>query len=251
MMLIYFILVPIIILTALVYASVGLGGGTAYLSIMSFWSSDPAILRPIAWSLNIVVSLVGFSNFYRQGHFNVRLAWPFLVGGVLGAAFGGGIHVGTRIFQAMLAITLVCASLQMLFAKNKPEIRSINMPPIVPSLLLGMAIGIISGLVGIGGGIILGPVLIALRWVDMKTLAPITSLYILLNSSIALTSFLVTGGNVNLPLTGVFCIAVLAGGFLGSQWGAQKASEYTLKKIFGLVALTAGIKLSCECLGLF
>jgi len=243
-----FIVVPIIILTACVYASVGLGGGTAYLSVMSFWNSDPTILRPMAWSLNIVASSVGFLNFYRQSHFKVRLAWPFLVGGVLGAAFGGGIQVGTKIFQAMLAITLICASLQMLFAKKKTVRPQCKKPRILASLLLGMAIGIISGLVGIGGGIILGPVLIALRWVDMKTLAPITSLYILFNSSVALTSFLLTGGNIDLPLTGVFCVAVLVGGFFGSQWGAEKASEYTLKKIFGLVALAAGIKLLCEYL---
>ena len=246
----YFILVCMIALTACVYASVGLGGGTAYLSVMSFWTSDPTTLRPMAWSLNIVASSVGFLNFYRHGHFDARLAWPILVGGVLGATIGGGIQVETKTFQAMLAITLICASLQMLFAKKKPEHRRSKNPPVLPSLLLGMVIGIVSGLVGIGGGIVLGPVLIALGWADMKTLAPITSLYILLNSSGALVSFLFTGGNIDLPLTGVFCVAVLAGGFCGSRWGAEKASELMLKRIFGFVAFAAGAKLSCEFLGL-
>lgn len=246
---VYFILAPIVLLTALVYASVGLGGGTAYLSVMSFWNSDPTVLRPIAWSLNIVASSVGFLNFYRQGHFDVRLAWPLLVGGVLGAAIGGGLALDKETFQAMLAVTLICASLRMLFGKKqRTQGRSFQKPPIWPSLLLGMAIGIVSGLVGIGGGIVLGPVLIALGWVDMKTLAPITSLYILLNSSGALTSFLLRGGRVDLPLTGVFCLAVLAGGFFGSRWGAEKASESVLRRVFGLVALAAGVKLSCECL---
>jgi len=208
----YFILVCLITLTACVYASVGLGGGTAYLSVMSFWNSDPTILRPTAWALNIVASSTSF--------------------------------------QAMLAIALICASLQMLFAKNKAEHRRSKNPPVLPSLLLGMAIGIISGLVGIGGGIVLGPVLIALGWADMKTLAPITSLYILLNSSGALVSFLFTGGNVDLSLTGVFCIAVLAGSFCGSRWGAEKASELVLRRIFGIVALAAGAKLACAYFGL-
>ena len=246
----HFILACIIMLTACVYASVGLGGGTAYLSVMSFWNSDPTILRPTAWALNIVASSIGFLNFNRQRHFSARLAWPFLVGGVFGAMVGGGIRLDKTSFQAMLAIALICVSLQMLFAKNKPEHRRSKNPPVLPSLLLGMAIGIISGLVGIGGGIVLGPVLIALGWADMKTLAPITSLYILLNSSGALASFLFTGGNIDLPLIGVFCVAVLAGGFCGSRWGAEKASELMLRRIFGLVALAAGVKLSCELLGL-
>jgi uncharacterized membrane protein YfcA len=238
-----------IMLTACVYASVGLGGGTAYLSIMSFWTSDPPTLRPMAWSLNIVASSVGLLNFYRHGHFDARLAWPFLAGGVLGAAIGGGIQVETKTFQAMLAITLICASLQMLFAKNKPGQHCPKNPPVLPALLLGMTIGIFSGLVGIGGGIVLGPVLIALRWADMKTLAPITSLCILLNSSGALVSFLFAGGNIDLPLTGVFCVAALVGGFCGSRWGAGKASEIVLRRTFGCVAFAAGVKLSCKLLG--
>jgi hypothetical protein len=204
----------------------------------------------MAWSLNIAASSAAFINFRRQGHFDPRLAWPFLVGGVFGATLGGSVRLDKTSFQAMLAIALICASLQMLFAKYKPKHRSSKNPPLLPSLLLGMAIGILSGLVGIGGGIVLGPVLIALGWANMKTLAPITSLYILLNSSGALVSFLFTGGNIDLPLTGVFCIAVLAGGFYGSRWGAEKASELVLRRIFGIVALAAGAKLACAYFGL-
>jgi len=246
---VHILVVALLALTAWAYASVGLGGGTAYLSVMSFWNSDPTILRPMAWSLNIVASSCAFLNFYRHGHFDARLAWPFLVGGVLGAVIGGAVQVETKTFQAMLAITLICASLRMLFARNKPKSRSTKRPPILPSLSLGMAIGIISGLVGIGGGIILGPVLITLGWADIKRLAPITSLYTLFNSSGALTSFLLRGGSIGLPLTGVLCVAVLAGSSLGSRWGAKKASESMLKRIFGLVALAAGVKLSLEYLG--
>ncbi len=246
----YFIMIPAVMLTACVYASVGLGGGTAYLSVMSFWSADPGILRPIAWSLNIAASAVSFLNFYRHGHLDARLAWPFLVGGVLGATIGGGLHLGKGPFQAMLAITLVAASIRMLLPGKRTQRRKPRKPPIVPSLLLGMAIGLISGLVGIGGGIVLGPALITLGWVDMKSLAPITSLYVLLNSSGALTSFLFLGGTIDLPLTGVFCVTVLAGGFFGSRWGAAKASQSMLQRVFGLVALAAGIRLLCECLGL-
>ncbi|OHB73176.1 MAG: hypothetical protein A2V70_09150 [Planctomycetes bacterium RBG_13_63_9] len=237
-------------MTAWVYASVGLGGGTAYLSIMSFWNSDPTVLRPVAWSLNVAACSVGFLNFRRHGHFDARLAWPFLVGGFLGAAVGGGIQLETRTFQAMLAVTLISVSARMLFASHAADAHARKRPPILPSLLLGLAVGVVSGLVGIGGGIVLGPVLIALGWVDMKTLAPITSLYILLNSSAALSCFLLTGGTIDLPRTGVLCVAVVAGGYFGSRWGAEKASDRTLRRVFGLVALAAGVNLSCKFFGL-
>jgi uncharacterized membrane protein YfcA len=246
----YIVLVPLLAATAWVYASVGLGGGTAYLSLMSFWSSDPAVLRPLAWSLNVVAAAVAFVNFRRQGHFDARLAWPFLLGGVLGAAVGGAIKVDTRAFQAMLAITLLAAAVQMLRGAGTAGQQAARKPLVLPSLLLGMAIGLVSGLVGIGGGIVLGPVLMALGWAEVKRLAPITALYILLNSLGALTAFLLRGGQMDLPLTAVFGIVVLAGGFFGSRWGAGKASPTTLQRLFAVVALAAGVKLTCECLGL-
>jgi uncharacterized membrane protein YfcA len=248
-MLIY-VLTPLVMLTAWAYASVGLGGGTAYLSIMSFWQSDPAVLRPLAWSLNIATAAVAFLNFSRRGHFDARLAWPFLAGGVVGAAGGGGVELPKALFQAALAAMLIYAAIRMLWPGRAAAAAPSNRPPVWFSLLLGTAVGIVSGLVGIGGGIVLGPVLLGLRYVDMKTLAPITSLYILLNSCAALAAFLVRGGSLDPRLTGVLCGAALAGGFLGSRWGARTASESALKKVFGLVALAAGIKLLCEYLGI-
>jgi len=248
-MLIY-VLTPLVMLTAWAYAAVGLGGGTAYLSLMSFWQSDPAVLRPLAWSLNIVTAAVGFLNFSRQRHFNARLAWPFLAGGVVGAAGGGGVELPKALFQAVLAAMLIYAALRMLWPRKAAAGPSPNRPPVWFSLLLGMAVGMMSGLVGIGGGIVLGPVLLGLRYADMKALAPITSLYILLNSSGALAAFLFRGGSLDPRLTGILCGAALAGGFLGSRWGARTASESALKKIFGLVALAAGVKLLGEYLGL-
>jgi uncharacterized membrane protein YfcA len=246
---IYF-LIPLMTLTAWAYASVGLGGGTAYLSIMSFWQSDPAVLRPLAWSLNIVTASVAFLNFSRLGHFDARLAWPFLAGGVVGAAGGGGVELPKALFQAVLAAMLIYAAIRMLWPGKAAAGPLPNRPPIWFSLLLGAAVGVVSGLVGIGGGIVLGPVLLGLRYADMKALAPITSLYILLNSSAALAAFLFRGGSLDPRLTGILCGAALAGGFLGSRWGARTASESALKKIFGLVALAAGVKLLGEYLGL-
>lgn len=246
---IYF-LIPLMVLTAWAYAAVGLGGGTAYLSIMSFAESDPAVLRPLAWSLNIVTASVAFLNFSRQGHLDVRLAWPLLAGGVLGAAGGGAVRLPRATFQVMLAAILIYASLRMLTAGKRPSLPAPKRPPVWFSLLLGAGVGIVSGLVGIGGGIVLGPLLLGLHHVDMKALAPITSLYILLNSAAALAAFLLRGGTADPRLTAVLCGAVLAGGFLGSRWGAKTASESALRRVFGIVALAAGVKLLGEFLGL-
>jgi uncharacterized membrane protein YfcA len=245
----HLLLVSAIAATAWVYASVGLGGGTAYLSILSLGNSDPAVLRPTAWLLNVVAASVGFLVFYRQGHFDARRAWPFLVGGVGGGVVGGYIPIDVRLFQSLLAATLLAAGLWMLLGKKPREIEAPRRPSPAPALAIGAAIGVLSGLVGIGGGIVLGPVLLGLRWIDMKTLAPITALYVLLNSAAALAGFLASGGRVDAPATALLGAVVLVASFGGSRWGARKASESTLKRIFGVVALAAGVKLACEWLG--
>jgi uncharacterized membrane protein YfcA len=116
---------------------------------------------------------------------------------------------------------------------------------------VGAIIGMLSGLVGIGGGIILGPVLALLGWRDMKELAPIVSLYILINSGAALTAYLVRGAPIDLVTIGSLSGVVLAGAFLGSWWGARKASQTALRRIFGTVALVAGVKLLLEFTGLW
>lgn len=238
------ILGPLLFIISAAYAAVGLAGGTAYLSVISFYNADPQVLRPTAWALNIVVATVGFNNFRAKGHFQARSSWPFLVSGIIGAALGAWIPIGLKMFQGLLAISLVAVAVWMFLSSQKKQDAKLHQPALLLSLLVGLLIGFISGLVGIGGGIMLGPVVIAIGWFTVKQSAPLTALYILLTSASALATHLIKGGPMDWKTLSTLSIIVLVGGFLGSRYGAGRANPATLKRLFSLIVLAAGLKLS-------
>ncbi len=246
------IIAPILIFVAAAYASVGLGGGTAYLSILSFVTSDPETLRPVAWWLNIVVALIGMINFRKKGHFNFGAIWHYLVGGVAGAIVGAAIPISHVMFIWLLAVTLTALAIQMLISKKsgadpEREGKEIFWPL---GLLLGFFPGLISGLVGIGGGIILGPIILALGLLPVKRTAALTATYILVVSIGALSVHFVTGGTLPWKDILLFSVVVIIGGYGGSKYGAGKASPKTLKRIFGVIVLFAALNLLLKAMGI-
>jgi uncharacterized protein len=241
---------PMLALIALAYSAVGLGGGTAYLALLSFWDATPDGLRPIAWSLNCIVTIIGLANYARAGHLDVRLAWPFLLGGIVGAAAGAAIPVDAATFQVILAVVLAATALRAATVKSGPKAgaEDATQRPWLPSLLVGTVIGVISGLVGMGGGIVLGPVILALRWADAKRTAAITSAYILLSSASALGTHLASGGGVYWSQVAIFGAACAAGGFVGSLLGARFLSPRTLQTLLAVLATAAALKLGMGAL---
>jgi len=245
------LLAPALALIAAAYASVGLGGGTAYLSVLALWDADPQSLRPVAWTLNCVVSAIGFISYQRRGHFSFARSWALLLGGLVGGAIGASLPLGAQAFRVLLALTLLVVGVRMLLGAGRSsagEGEGRSARPLA-LLALGTVVGIVSGLVGIGGGIILGPIVIALGWLSTKRTAALTSLYILLTSVGALGAFLAAGGSLPLERLGIWAAAVVVGGFVGSRWGAGKASPRTLRRIFGTVAVLAGGKIAVAMIG--
>jgi uncharacterized membrane protein YfcA len=240
------LLVPLFGVVAAAYASVGLGGGTAYLAVLSAFDSDPASLRPVAWTLNCVVSAIGFVHYQRQGHFSFGHAWPFLLGGLVGAACGSTLPIGATTFQVLLTLTLGAVGIRMLTAKPSKVAEEARPSPHwrLAALALGLVIGVVSGVVGIGGGIILGPIVLALGWLEVKRTAAITSLYIFVSSLGALGAHLASQGTAPFARIGVLAVGVTVGGAIGSRWGAGKASPKVLRQIFGTVALLSAINLA-------
>jgi len=241
-----FLFAPLLGLIALAYSAVGLGGGTAYLALLSFWDTTPEGLRPVAWSLNCIVTVIGLANYARAGHLDLRLAWPFLAGGIAGAAAGAAVPISATTFRVILAVVLGGIAFRAATvrpASSTAEQAETSTRPWLPSLLLGTVIGVISGLVGMGGGIVLGPVILALRWVDPKRTAAITSAYFLLSSASALASHVATGGGVEWMAVAVFGGACAVGGFIGSHLGARVLSPRTLQRLLAVIATTAAIKL--------
>lgn len=241
----YLIMIPALLLIATAYASVGLGGGTAYLSVLSFWNSDPALLRPIAWALNVVVATIGAYNFYKKGHLDIRAIWPYLVTGLVGAALGAAVPIDAWTFRILLAATLTILALRMILTRSKnvgesEETKTVLLPI---KMLLGFLPGVISGIVGIGGGIILGPIILAFGLLPVKRSAALTSLYIWVCSAGALATHFSTGGTLPWGQVAVLSAVVTVGGYFGSRYGAGAAKPITLQRIFGVIVLVAAANL--------
>jgi uncharacterized membrane protein YfcA len=240
------LLLPILLfLIAAGYAAVGLGGGSAYLAVLSFWSHDPHVIRPLAWGLNIVAAGMGFINYYRAGHFSWSFSTPLVIGGIAGGAVGARLPISMESFNWLLAVTLFLIALRMFLGKKPATATVAGRRAIWPiSVAMGFLVGVISGLVGIGGGIILGPIILALRWTDVKTSAAMTSLYVALSSAGALGGHIQGGGAIDLYRLLGYGAICLVGAYIGSRFGARKASPRTLELIFGSLVLIASIRLA-------
>ena len=227
------------------YAAVGLGGGSAYLAILSFWSNDPHVIRPLVWGLNIVAAGVGFANYYRAGHFSWSFSIPLVIGGIAGGAVGARLPISVESFNWLLAVTLFLIALRMLLGRKHTLPTTNGHRSIwLVCLILGFAVGVISGLVGIGGGIILGPIILAFRWADVKTTAAMTSLYVALSSAGALGGHIQGGGAIDLYRLLGYGAICLVGAYIGSRFGARRASPRMLELIFGTIVLVASLRLA-------
>ncbi len=242
----WYFFAPIFFIITIVCAGVGLGGGTAYLSVLALWNTDPGVLRPLAWTFNVLAAGVGLMNFRAKGHFSLNFAWPFLVGGAVGAAVGARLPITAQFFELLLAVALFGVSLRMLFAtdkKDEKKSQTIKGPAWPVGLAIGLLIGVVSGVVGIGGGILLGPVILSFKWAPVKTSAATTSAYILVSSVGALGAFFAGGGTVDPKTVAVLGSVVLVGGFAGSRYGAGKADPRLVMRILGALIFLVSIKL--------
>src|SRR5574339_1200597 len=176
-----YLFLGLLFLVAFLYSSVGHGGASGYLALMAIFSIAPDVMKPTALLLNLFVSLTSFIQFYRGKHFNWKIFLPFAVTSVPMAFVGGLITVDDHIYKKILGILLIIPIIRFLFFANI-KIEEIKRSNLVLSLLIGASIGFLSGLIGIGGGIILSPILLLLKWANMKQTAAISALFIFVNS---------------------------------------------------------------------
>lgn len=232
------ILLPIV---AFLYASVGHGGASGYLAIMSLLALPITFMKPTALILNILVSGVSFYFYYREKKFNWELFYPFAITSVPFSFLGGFLTVDTKLYKIILGTLLVFAVLRLLgfLGKEQPKLKEMNIPF---ALLIGAVIGFLSGLIGIGGGIVLSPVLLLLGWANMKQTAAVSALFIFVNSISGIFGFLSKGGEI--PTSSVFLIGmVFLGGFFGAYNGSKKFNHLVLRNVLALVLAIAIIKL--------
>ena len=227
---------------AALYSSVGHAGASAYLAMMALAAVPQAVMRPTALVLNIIVATLVSLRFKLAGAFRFRVLWPFLIGAVPFAFFGGKITLPGHFYKLMVGIILLIAAVRLLWPADLSKSRDVTDPPIVPSIAIGALIGLLSGLTGTGGGIFLSPVILFMAWGETRTVSGVAAVFILCNSIAGLLGNLSSVGSLpsELPL---YIGAVLAGAFAGSYVGAIKLPREMILKALGLVLTIAGIKL--------
>ncbi len=234
-------LIPLIFLAAALYASVGHGGASAYLAVLSLAGLATTFIKPCALSLNIVVSAMSFLLFFRAGHFPSRLFWPLVLASAPAAFLGGCLHVNRGLFKILLAVALMAAAWRLVLPMSEEKRASRKMRWRV-ALPMGGIVGVVSGLVGVGGGIFLTPLLILGGWAGPKDAGGISAAFIFINSIAGLAGFIVQGGRVPLETLG-FLPAAVVGGALGGVWGSGVARPLMLRRALGVVLVIAAAKL--------
>jgi uncharacterized membrane protein YfcA len=238
-------LLPTLVVLAALYASVGHGGASGYLALLSLTTLGTGApwLKSHALCLNVLVAALAFFFFRREGHFQHRLTWPFVVTSIPMAMLGGALRLPEVIYDTLLSLTLLWAAWRL--AKSAlANIDALNGPPPVPvALATGGAIGLTAGMVGVGGGVFLSPLLVLLGWADAKTTAATSAVFILVNSLAGLAGMAATHQfQVDGSLLGPFAIAVGVGGLVGARLGARKASETTVRRLLAAVLVVAATR---------
>ncbi len=231
----------LLFLVAFLYASVGHGGASGYLALMAIYGIAPDVMKPTALLLNLFVSLTSFIQFYRGKHFNWKIFLPFAITSVPMAFVGGLITIDTFIYKKILGLLLLIPIIRFLFFSNI-SIQDIKRSNTFLSLLIGAAIGFLSGLICIGGGIILSPVLLLLKWTNMKQAAAISALFIFVNSLSGLAGQLTKGIHFN-PEMYLYVVIAFAGGICGAYFGSMRFNQSILKYLLAFVLMIAAYKL--------
>jgi len=228
-------------LVAFLYSSVGHGGASGYLAVMAIMGVAPAMMKSSALVMNLAVSLFSFIGFYRAGHFRFKLFLPFALASIPMAFLGGTMTLSDSIYKKILSVCILFSIVRLIY---KFDTNENNRPiPIWAGVLSGGLIGLLSGMIGIGGGIILSPLMLLMRWANLKETAAVSALFIFVNSLSGLYGQLQKGG-ISLPENMQWAVlATIIGGLAGSYFGSQKFQIPTLKKLLAVGLVIACLKL--------
>lgn len=236
-----FLFYGLLFLVAFLYSSVGHGGASGYLALMALFSFTPDVMKPTALLLNLFVSLTSFIQFYRGGYFKWKIFLPLAIASVPFAFWGGSITVDSALYKKILGILLLIPIARFLFFANIPVAKQ-KKSNITLSVFVGGFIGFLSGLIGIGGGIILSPILLLLKWTDQKQTAAISAIFIFVNSLSGLVGQLQKGIHFSTNMYAYVGIA-FAGGLCGAYLGSLKFNQNVLKYVLAVVLILAAYKL--------
>lgn len=246
---------------AVLYSITGHAGASGYIAVMALLGMAPQEIKSLALSLNLVVSTVATIQFYRAGHFDRKLFLPFVLGSIPFALLGGYVQLPGQWFKWLMGVALIIAALRVVVRQPRVTtqplplqgggwdgdgvymLRHNSAPYQITAIALGAIIGLISGLIGVGGGIFLTPLLLLAGWATAKQAAAVSAPFILLNSLAALVG-LNAHLTQELPDNILYLVAaVLMGGLLGSFMGSRTFAQQTITRVLSAVLLIAGAKL--------
>jgi len=241
---IFVLLASGMLLASFVYASVGHGGASAYIAAMALAGLAPAELRPIALALNILVSSLTAWKFWRAGHFRWRLFWPFAAISIPFAYLGGAIVLPGNVYKIVVGVVLLYAAWQLWRSgRVGEEMRALREPPVALAIGIGAALGLLSGLTGVGGGIFLSPLLLMLGWAGTKQTSAVAAPFILVNAIAGLAAGFAAGTAALPPYTWLLAGAVLIGGWLGAEYGSRRFANPVVRRVLAAVLAVAGGKM--------
>lgn len=240
-----FILTAVIFLVALLYSSVGHGGASGYLAALGIAGIAPAVMRPAALVLNVLVAGMATVRFARAGHLRWAAFWPFALTSVPFAFVGGRDSLSANWYRAILGGVLVLSALRMLMKTPVGAETPTSKVPMIPALGTGGALGYLSGLTGVGGGIFLSPLLLFMKWSEMRQTAATSAAFILVNSLAGLAGRFSREGGLPMPIL-PWIIAAGIGGAIGSTLGSRRLQTTTIKRLLAAVLLLGGVMLIRE-----
>ncbi len=239
-----FLLVPLVAVIAAAYSSVGLGGGTGYLAIMALVGVPAPTMASTALLLNVLVTGAALVRFGFAGRLKVSLLLPFLLPAMPAAFLGGLVTANRQVFLLLLAVALATAGIALL--RSPPRSREPDNGPgrirlLVVAIPSGLLIGFLSGLLGIGGGVFLAPLLLYLGWASPREVAAMNSTLILALSTIALAAYGIRGA-VQFSFVLPLAAAALVGGLAGATLADKKLSARAFQRVLAVIVLIAAIK---------
>ena len=239
---------------AVLYGSVGHGGASGYLAVLSlsvFASNGAVWLKPHALCLNLVVVTIGLYHYGRLGYFKIKLIIPFVLTSIPFAYLGAYLPIIDWLFNALLSLTLLWAAWRLMMSIKKENVV-FKPPSTIISLATGASLGLLSGLVGVGGGIFLSPLFMLKGWASAKETAAVSAFFILVNSMAGLVgAFMSNQAQLDSDLIIQFSGAVLIGGFLGTRLGANHASDQTIRRLLVVVLVVAALRQLLGLVGLW
>ncbi|HDQ03191.1 MAG TPA: sulfite exporter TauE/SafE family protein [Deltaproteobacteria bacterium] len=230
-----------IALIAVLYSCVGHGGASGYIAVMTLFGLAPIIIKPTALVLNILVSGIAAIQFYRAGYFRWPLFWRFALTSVPCAYIGGYFFLPIYFYKYIIVLVLWFSAVR-LFIRPVTQASSIRVLPLPLTLTIGAILGLLSGFIGVGGGIFLSPLLLLAGWAGNRETAAVSAFFVLVNSCAGLLGFI--SGNHTFPAQALtLSLAAVCGGIIGSYLGSRKLQMLSVQRVLSMILILAGYKI--------